>query len=115
MKLRSVGGDNRVDCPIADEWRSHQETVKKPISQIDEMHNSITQILKHTQHLTKLDALEDIRDSLLDSATGRNHLDLKTATTLFRLLGWVIGALLLTILFLLTGQHFNILTLFKPG
>jgi hypothetical protein len=102
------------ECPLKDGWDRHKAEFEKMTSKVGETHIIMNQILQHTQHLSKLDALEDIRDSLLESATGRNHLETKTAMVMFKILGAVIATLLLTILYLLTGQHFNLLTLFHP-
>lgn len=103
-----------VICPLSDNWEKRRVDYEKTVTQIQETHQAMRQMLVHTQHLMKLDALEDIRDSLINKATGRDQLDTKTAMVMFKILGAVIGVLLLTLLFLLTGQHFNLLTLFKP-
>lgn len=89
------------------------EALRKLDTKIDRTHDAMLQIVPHIQHLSKLDTLEDIRDTLLEAATGRNHIDANMATLVFKILGAVILTLLFVLLFLLTGQHFNILTLFK--
>ena len=101
-------------CPLADDWERHKSDFEKMTNRVSETHVVMNQILTHTQHLSKLDALTDIRDSLINKATGRDQLDTKTAMVMFKILGAVIATLLLTLLFLLTGQHFNLFTLFKP-
>lgn len=101
-------------CPLAEHWEQHKNEFQKITSKVTETHNIMNQIHTHTQHLSKLDALEDIRDSLISKATGRDQLDTKTAMIMFKILGAVIVTLLLTILFLLTGQSFNFFKLFHP-
>ncbi len=101
-------------CPLAEDWEKHRSDFEKMTGKVSETHIIMNQILSHTQHLSKLDALEDIRDSLISKATGRDQLDTKTAMIMFKILGAVIATLLLTLLFLLTGQHFNLFTLFHP-
>lgn len=107
-------GTKVVVCPLAGDWERRKDQYEKTVIQIQETHQVMNQILKHAQHLTKLDALEDIRDSLLSSATGRDHIETKAVILVFKILGLVIFSLLLTLLFLLTGQHFNLISLFKP-
>lgn len=101
-------------CPLAEDWEKHREDFEKMTSKVSETHVLMTQIMTHTQHLSKLDALEDIRDTLINKATGRDQLDTKTALIMFKILGAVIVTLLLTILFLLTGQSLNFFKLFHP-
>lgn len=101
-------------CPFLENWDDHQDAFSKISKQIEDNTAVMNLLLSNTAHLKKLDALEDIRDNLLDSATGRNHLETKTAVLMLKILGAVIATLLLIILFLLTGQHLNIFSLFKP-
>lgn len=101
-------------CPLAEDWDKHRSDFEKMTAKVSETHVIMNQILTHTQHLSKLDALEDIRDSLISKATGRDQIDTKTAMVMFKILGAVIVTLLITLLFLLTGQSFNFFKLFHP-
>lgn len=76
------------------------------LDKIDKMDAGVNEMVRNSKHWESLNALTDIRDKLLDSATGRNHIDITT----FR---WVVLILIGCILFLLTGEHFNIFHLVK--
>lgn len=81
----------------------------EPMRQIAETHRMVSDIGRYAPHLSKLDALEDIKDRLLDSATGKDHLDKTVAILLFKILGIVIIGLLFCLVFLLTGESFGII------
>ncbi len=112
--MSDINGLSKHNCPLSRDWDKHREDFMKMTSKISETHTIMNQILVHTQHLSKLDALEDIRDSLISKATGRDQVDSKIAIMIFKILGLVIATLLLTILFLLTGQKLNLFSLFHP-
>lgn len=60
--------------------------------------------------LSKIAAhLKILSEHLVNSATGKDHIPTKTATLIFKILGFVIVALVLMIIFLLTGDHFSLL------
>lgn len=99
------------ECPLANEWHEIRGSYKTMLLEVRDTNKSMQTLLKYGEHLQKLDALEDIRDSLLDSATGRSQIDTKTAGMIFKIFGIVIFALLLVIVFLLTGEKLGILSL----
>lgn len=103
------------DCPLSESWNEIKGSYQKMLLEVHDTHRIMHELMTHTKHLSKLDALEDIRDSLLDSATGKSHIDIKTAGMLFKILGAVIFALLLVIVFLLTGEKLGILNLLHHG
>lgn len=82
------------------------------IEKIDQIHSDMNEFKTWLPHLGKLDALEDIKDHLMDAATGKNQIEVKTATLIFKILGGVIIAQTVTIVFMLTGQHFGLFGLF---
>lgn len=113
--LNGGGKDDPLKrCPLNSDWEGYYSEFQTIIEKVDNAHKRIGQMLEHTQHLSKLDALEDIRDSLISKATGRDQIDSKIALLLFRILGAVIVTLLFVILFLLTGQKLNLLSIFHP-
>jgi len=91
-----------LKCDVATDWSEIK-------GKIVNTHETSITLSKYLPHLEKLDALEDIKNHLLDAATGKNQLDIKVATLLFKILGITIIALLAVILFLLTGEHWGIL------
>lgn len=99
-------------CPLAQDWEQHKGDYKAMSIQITETHSTMRQILTNTQHLSKLEALEDIRDKLVDGAIGREHTDNKTVMLIVKILGAVIVSQALVLMFLLTGQKLNLLSLF---
>lgn len=101
------------ECSVSENWGKIENNYLEMSKKIEETYALMKIMTQHIQHLSKLDALEDIRDSLLESATGRNHIDANMAMLVFKVLGAVIVVLLFVLLFLLTGQHFNFVTLFK--
>lgn len=91
-----------LKCDVSSDWKTIRE-------KIVETHSVSVTLGKYLPHLEKLDALEDIKDHLMDAATGKNQLDIKVATLLFKILGITIVALLFVIIFLLTGESMGIL------
>jgi hypothetical protein len=103
----------KQECIVANEWAVYRRRQLKAIRNIAELQKKMDEMAEHTanlEQLKKLDALIDIRDRLLNSATGRHHLDLPTAALVLKLLGIVIISLVFVIVFLLTGQGFGFLT-----
>lgn len=94
-----------ANCAIAKQW---PETKEK----LDFLYSEINTLGKYLPHLTKLDALEDIKDHLMKAATGRDQIPTQTAMLIVKILGVVIVALLLVLVFLLTGEKLNFLS---PG
>lgn len=105
-------------CPLSygGEWGFHKERTEKAVNQIDEMHRTTNDILEYTKHLEKLDALVEIKDSLLSYVVGRNSVDTKTVNEIFLqqhktfrttqiVTGIVVIGLIGVIVFLLTGEH----------
>lgn len=103
-------------CPLAKEWESHSRRINESARKIDEMHMSMTALLKNTTHLEKLDELKnisaimtDMRDKTFDVATGKDQMSTKTVHLLVKILSTVIVGLLAALVFVLTGQHFGFL------
>ncbi len=69
--------------------------------------------MEHTSHLKNLDVLKEIKDNLIGPATGKDHIETKTAGLVFKILGFVILAQQVTIVFLLTGQSLGFFDLHK--
>lgn len=96
-----------MECDFLKVWEEHKSELLRMSQRVGDLHVNMANIMQHTKHLEKLDALTDIRDSLIGPATGRDQLQTKTAMSIFRILGIVIIGLLLTIVFLLTGENFG--------
>ncbi len=97
--------NNGYQLPMTrEEWDEHRQIVIEAAEKIDVIHAKIPVFLEHTSHLSKLDYLKDIKDSLLSAAIGRNHIDGKLAMRLFGVAGIVILGLLFVLVFLLTGE-----------
>ena len=108
---------------LAKEWGEIQPRIKIALSKVDDIHALVPEIHQRTRYLENLSALpliaENIKNSaenmktlteaLVAPATGRDQIPTKTATLLFKILGFVIVSLVLIIAFLLTGDHFSIL------
>lgn len=120
--MAKFNGDDPSHCQMSRDWENDKVGILKAIRQVDHMYESMARIVSHASHLEKLDALADIRDKLLDSATGRDSIPTKTAMEMFdkqarasmtmhRVYGAVIVALTVAILFLLTGQRFGLFDL----
>ena len=78
-------------------------------SKIEETFDNSKQILSYVKHLEKLDALVEIKDHILNAATGKDHIQKDVAILLFKILGLVIVSLTAIIAFLLTGSHFGVI------
>lgn len=89
------------------EWEEHRGVMFVVAKKVDDIHSKIPVFLEHTSHLSKLDYLKDIKESLLSAAIGRNQLDGKLAVKLFGFAGMVILGLTLILVFLLTGEKFG--------
>jgi hypothetical protein len=88
-------------CPIWEEWRAYMARADRAFIQVNTMHGGINDVVENTKHLR---ALSDIRDRILDSATGRDHIPTKVVLVVLATFGTVILGLTFTIVFLLTGE-----------
>lgn len=97
----------RLACRLVGEWGQEME------AKISETHSTMQQLIEHTQHLAKLDtiavSINDMKNGLMNSATGRDQIPTKTAHLIFKLLGAVIIGLVVILVFLLTGHEFGII------
>lgn len=96
-----------------DEWIEYRERADRVESVVKEIHSQNQTLVNHTAHLQKLDALSEIKDSLLSAAIGRTQLDLGIAKLIFWLMGAVMLGELFVIVFLLTGEKLGILQLLQ--
>lgn len=101
---------------LAKQWDEMQPRIQVALSKVDDMHALVPEIHNQTRDLNNLSALPSIAahlkvlsEHLVNSATGKDHIPTKTATLIFKILGFVIVALVLMIIFLLTGDHFSLL------
>lgn len=81
--------------------------VREKIIDIEKDVHEMTQYLKH------LEALPDIRDTLLSAATGRNQIDLDSHRLIVKILAGCLAAEMFAIIFLITGEKFGLFSLFK--
>lgn len=105
---------NGFICPFVEnpEWAAER---LRAIEQIEESHGLLKMMSGHTIHLKKLDALDEIKTSLISSATGRDQIDAKIAMLLFKILGVCNIALVFALIALVTGQHFSLVDLIGHG
>ncbi len=95
-----------------EEWQEHRK-------ETDEMRNVLDQLLKNSEHLSKLDviagAIVEMKEYLISAVVGKDHVPTKTHDLMFaqmakvngfnyKVLGSVSLGLLMIIVFLLTGQ-----------
>lgn len=85
------------------------------VTKINESHANTLTLMKYAQHLEKLDALTDIRDHLMRSATGRDQIPTKTAMLIFKILGFVIAILAFAIGALLMGERLGLILPLSHG
>lgn len=105
-------------CAVAADWDIYRKRQLKALREISALHAKLDDMANHTVHLEqlkKLDALVEIRDRLLNSATGRHHIDLPTFGLVVKVLGTVIIGLTIVILSLLLGENFGIVSKFFRG
>lgn len=107
-----------VDCPIAAEWSeflNDQKEVHKQMAQVYALATNFSQYVKHLEKLDSLPKLEaisrDMKDKLIDSATGRKQFDKDAVMLMIKIFGGVIASLVVCIIFLLTGQHLGFINL----
>jgi len=99
MEEGQQSGEGR--CAIRNNW-------KDAYTKVSEMHLAIRVMVEHLPHLSKLKVLEDIKEHLMHAATGKDHLQTKTAMAMFGILGTVIFGLLAIIVYLLSSGHVKI-------
>jgi hypothetical protein len=92
-------------CPLYREWhqlRTRAETVER---QVGDIHLGLEASSKQATALETIAAcLTEVKDRLLDSAIGRRHVDLVTFGSVIASLSLIILALLVVVVFLLTGE-----------
>lgn len=99
-----------LHCPLErEDWFSHRDKTDDIVLKLNLLEEHLNRLVVHTKHLEKLDHLSEIKDKLLESATGRNHVDIATVRTLLRILGLIVVALTGIVFFLLTGEKLNFL------
>jgi len=124
-----VGEENNKvlpsDCPLIKEWalyKFQQEEASKKMSEIHSIATKFAEAMPHLQHLDMLpviarsngeikDSNYEIKDKLLDSATGRKQFSAESVMLMIKIFGSVIIVQTLAIMFLLTGQHFGLFSL----
>jgi hypothetical protein len=102
---QSLNGNS--SCAAHGEW---EEIAGK----IQETHEGVTTIAAYCPYLKNISESSDyMKNKLTDAATGKNQLDIKVAILLFKILGFVIVCQQAVIVFVLTGQKFNLFGLFE--
>lgn len=99
-------------CVIGLGWAEHREEVRLLSAKVADVHAALPSLMESSTSsasaLTNIaNIMLDIRNTLLDSATGRDQMPTKTATLIFNTLGLVILVLLITLGFLLIGENFS--------
>ncbi len=105
-------------CPLRPngEWGKHTVKALIAMDQINEIHGASKTFLDNIKHLEKLNALSDIKESLLSYVVGRDQISTKVVNELFEqqhktfrttqiVTGIVVVGLIGVIVFLLTGEQ----------
>lgn len=71
---------------------------------VDGMEQIMRDLCENSAHLQ---CLPEIKNKLLDSATGRNHIDMDTFRSIVKVFGMIVMGFLFVFVFLLTGAHFG--------
>lgn len=88
-------------CPLADNWQYYRAQLSEATSRVDKIDHGMNSIATHAHHL---ESLTEIKDRLLDAATGGNHVPLKVFLMVISVMTVIIAGLIFTIVFLLTGE-----------
>ena len=107
--VKHANGEFR--CPVAKDWDEYLSRQKEVFRQVNEVHRIANSFSQHIRHLEHLDALPDIRDKLLDSATGRKQIDRETFLLIMKIGACVVFALVFCIVFLITGESTGLFSL----
>lgn len=96
-------------CLAENKWTLIQESLEK----VNTMNEFITRADNNLGHLpTIAGSITEMRDQLISSATGKDHIPKDVGFLIIKILCLVIVSLIAVIGFLLIGEHFNILKLF---
>lgn len=90
-----------VQCPFAENWPQYQRQLLDTVGKVDRIDSAMTQIGTYAHHLA---SLTEMKEKLLDAATGGNHVPLRVFLTVISVLALIIGALLFVLVALLTGE-----------
>ena len=112
-----LANKNNVFYLTKDDWDSTTE-------KLDSVKGDLEIMKTYIPHLEKLDALPQIRDHLINVATGKDHVPKtivdsllekqnKLAMGMHKILTAIIIGLVLIIGVLLTGKHFGLVSLFQ--
>jgi hypothetical protein len=111
MEIDEQNGRHFHVCPLAADWANHARQLKESARKIDEMHMSMAALLRNTKHLEELGELKvisstllEMKDTTLDVATSKDHIQAKHFELMMKILGTVILVLLFVLAFVLTGQ-----------
>lgn len=85
-------------------WAEHREQTSEIFERVNLMENALAVLTTNSEHLK---ILPEIKKDLLQSATGKNHVDTETFQMVVKYMGMVIIALLIILVFLLTGAQFG--------
>ncbi len=111
MDNGQVQSPERVVCAFERFQREKSREVELALVKVSEVHSAMSELIKHASHLSKLDALEDIKNSLIGPATGRDQMQTKTVNMIVKILGVVIIGLLATLVFIITGKSLGWLSI----
>jgi len=87
-------------------WYHHSDRALEAFEKVDVMQETMKTLCLNSEHLK---ALPEIKEKLLDSATGKKHVDSETFQMVVKYMGMVIIALLVVMVFLLTGSHVGLI------
>lgn len=90
-EVRKLAEKERLIDQMAREWPDHYARAKLAMRQVEQLHVNLNEMKNDTAHLEKLHVLIEIKDKLLDTATGRKQIPL---------VSHIIGMVLLGTIFL---------------
>ena len=100
FKLLQNGGPDNCG------WYHHSDKALEAFEKVDVMEETMRTLCLNSEHLKEL---PDIKDKLLEAATGKKHVDSETFQMVVKYMGMVIIALLMVLVFLLTGSHLGLI------
>ena len=100
-------------CPVWKEWKEMRVQLHQNTRQLDIISLGLQELSKHAHHLS---ALPEIRDKLINSATGKDQIAAKFFFSIVGILTLVICLGVVVIGFLLVGENMGMIkSLYHPS
>lgn len=120
-EMGKANGPYRSSCAVAETWDEHRREAQDAMEKVGEIYDHMSIIRNNTKHLEKLNQLDviaagvtEMKSSLINAVVGKKQIEAPTVYKMLWILGGVIAGLMFVIVFLLTGEKWNIpLPLYK--